>query len=152
MSLHSCILAIDIWEYLPLWDGRSFHVCGTPLVLLAWWFLDTADTKNTKIRINWSWFEEQLTWPSGNLSLSPSSSPLLLGPRFFFIFLQWAFLLEDSYWFCWVFSCSSSSSFFRTSLILATSSGPVSSLACSSSFPFLAGFLLNWCIKFPDWR
>ena len=151
-SLHSCNLAIDTWEGPPPWDGQIGGVFWTPQLLPAWWFSDTAGTENTKIRIKWSWLEEQLTWPSGNCSLSPSSSSLLLGPRFFFIFLQWVFLLEDSYWFCWVFSCSSSSSFFRTSLILATSSGPVSSLACSSSFPFFVGFLLNWRIKFPDWR
>ena len=158
MSLHRCILAIDTWKGAPPCHAHVFHVYETPLVLLAWSFLqllDTSDTENSKIRIhiygNYSWFEAQLTWPSGNLSLSFSFSSVFFGPGFFFV-CKWYLRLEDSYWCCWFSSSRSSSSTRRTSLSLATVSDTVSSLAGSSSFPFFAGFLLNWCIKLPNWE
>ena len=147
MSLHRCTLAID--TLTSPWDVWVWGVCGTPQLLPAWSFLNTTDTENNKISIIcWSWFEAQLTWPSGNLSISASSSSLFLGPGFFLACDQCGF--ESSWNFCCCSSSfSSSSSRFMTWsswVNLSLNSDGVSSTGSWAGFT--EAFFLNWCILY----
>ena len=90
----------------------------------------------------------KLTWPSGNLSLSASSSSLFLGPGFFFWWLQCG--LESSCIFCCSsssFSSSSSRFMTRSSCVnLFLNSDGVSSTGSWAGLT--EAFLLNWCILY----
>ena len=104
--------------------------------------------------MHWSLFQAQLTMPSGNLSMSASSSSLFLGPGFFLACFQCGLVLERS----WIFCCCSSS-FSLSSSWFMTSSSWVSRFLNSdgvsstgSGAGFSEAFLLNRCITFPAWK